>query len=106
MDTTKKREAIEADLLDQLARNGTVGEYYTDLVSDYMDMWDTKNKLIKDIEERGAVVDYESNAGKINKRKNESVNEFLKVNAQMTKLLDAIGISPSKIEDGDGDEEM
>ena len=38
--------------------------------------------------------------------KNESVNEFLKVNAQMTKLLDAIGISPSKIEDGDEDEEM
>lgn len=106
MDKTKKREAIKADLLDQLARNGTVGEYYTDLVSDYMDMWDTKNKLIKDIEERGAVVDYESNTGKINKRKNESVNEFLKVNAQMTKLLDAIGISPSKIEDGDEDEEM
>ena len=106
MDQEKRRAAIEADLLNQLSRNGTVGEYYTDLVSDYMEMWSAKNDLIRDIKERGTVVDYTSNSGQVNKRKNESVNEFLKVNAQMSKLLDTIGISPSGLEDGEDDDEM
>lgn len=43
--TAKKndlRERIRQDLLDQLESDGTVGEYYIDLVGDYMSMWDTK----------------------------------------------------------------
>lgn len=106
---TKKelRSAIKQDLLNQLERNGTIGQYYTDLVDDYMTAWDTKNQLAADIRQRGAVVDYTSNTGQINKRKNESVNEFLKTNAQMLKLLDSIGIKPAQLENiGDADDEM
>ena len=33
------REKIRQDLLDQLESDGTVGQYYTDLVDDYMSMW-------------------------------------------------------------------
>lgn len=98
------RSAIKQDLLDQLERNGTVGKYYTDLVDDYMTAWDAKNQLAKDIKTRGAVVDYTSNTGQINKRKNESVGEFLKTNAQMLKLLDSIGIKPAQVEDDSDDE--
>jgi len=47
------REAILSDLTDQLDRNGTTGQYYSDLVKDYMKLWDTKNRLILDIELRG-----------------------------------------------------
>ncbi len=64
------RSGIKQDLLDQLERNGTTGKYYTDLVDDYMIAWDTKNQLAKDIASRGAVVDYISNTGQANKRKN------------------------------------
>lgn len=103
-DKMEIREQIEQDLLDQLERNGTVGEYYKDLVRDYMSLWSTKNMLAQDIEERGAVVDYESNTGTINKRKNESVSELVKVNGQMIKLLDAMGISPAQA--GGMDEDM
>lgn len=99
------RSAIKQDLLDQLERNGTTGKYYTDLVDDYMTAWDTKNQLAADIAKRGAVVDYVSNTGQTNKRKNESVGEFLKTNAQMLKLLDCIGIKPAQVE-VDLDEEM
>ena len=81
-------------MLDELERNGTVGKYYTDLVDDYMTLWDTKNLLKADVKERGAVVEYVSNNGTINKRKNESVGELVKVNDRMVKLLEALGITP------------
>ena len=38
---SEKFQTIQKDLLDQLDRNGTVGEFYIDLVEDYMDMWIT-----------------------------------------------------------------
>ncbi len=91
------REGIKQDLLDELERKGTVGKYYTDLVYDYMVLWDAKNLLQKDIEERGAVVEYISNNGTVNKRKNESVGEMVKVNDRMVKLLDALGITPDSV---------
>lgn len=43
------RVEIKEDLLDQLARNGTTGKYYIDLVDKYMDFWDLENELIADI---------------------------------------------------------
>lgn len=100
----KLRNQIEKDLLDQLERNGTVGEHYKDLVGDYMSLWDTKNLLSADIKKRGAVIDYESNTGTINKRKNDSVGELVKVNMQMIKLLDAMGIKPAQAGDPEDDE--
>ena len=89
-----KRSEIKKDLLDELERNGTVGKYYTDLVDDYMSLWAAKNLLKADVKERGAVVEYVSNNGTINKRKNESVGELVKVNDRMVKLLEALGITP------------
>lgn len=106
MAKTSLRKEIKRDLLDQLERNGTIGKYYLDLVDDYMKLWDTKNLLIADIDERGAVVNYVSNNGTINKKKNESVGDLLKVNAQMTKLLDSLGIEPAQVAVDDGDDEM
>ena len=97
-----KRKEVESDLLDQLDRNGTVGRYYTDLVSDYMALWDTKKKLIGDIKERGAKVYVEtSTTSKL--KTNDSVQDLLKVNAQMLKILDCLGIKPEQT-DGDEDE--
>lgn len=98
------RENILADLMDQLDRNGTNGKYYTDLVSDYMKLWDTKNLLILDIEGRGVTVESVTAAG-VNLKKNDSVDQLIKLNAQMLKLLDSLGINPSQSE-GDADDEM
>ena len=63
------REAILSDLTDQLDRNGTTGQYYSDLVKDYMKLWDTKNRLILDIELRGlTVVSYTHLSGTLRRR--------------------------------------
>ena len=101
---TKKE--IKQDLLDQLDRNGTTGKYYIDLVDDYIDLYDTKEKLIKDIKERGVTCKYQNGENQWGYKKNDSVDQLLKVNQQMLKLLDALGIKPSQDGDADGDEEM
>ena len=103
---TKKYKDIKKDLLDQLDRNGTVGEYYIDLIDDYMDFYETKTMLIVDIKTKGVSVKYDNGGGQSGYKKNDSVDQLLKVNAQMLRLLNALGIEPSGGEDNDDNEEM
>lgn len=96
---------IKQDLADQLERNGTTGEYYYDLVGDYMDLWVTKCLLVDDIQSRGVITAYNNGGGQSGKKKNDSVELRIKVNVQMTKLLSELGIKPSQ-SDGDADESL
>lgn len=89
---SKEYKAVHRDLVDQLERNGTFGEHYQDLINDYMDMWITKCLLVTDIETRGVIVGYDNGGGQSGRKKNESVELRLKVNAQMLKLLGELGI--------------
>ena len=101
------RNEIQQDLLDQLERNGTVGKYYIDLIKDYMDMWDTKNLLTADIKERGVNTMYNNGGGQTGYKKNDCIDQTLKVNGQMLKLLDSLGIKPLRQDsDSNADEEM
>ena len=104
-----KREDIASDLLDQLERNGVYGNHYTDLVDDYMALWDVKNKLINDIREKGVSVKYQNGENQWGYKKNDSVRELTNVNNQMLRLLDSLGLKASKFEsdsEDDGDDEM
>lgn len=93
---------IRQDLLDQLARNGTVGKYYADLVEDYMSFWVDKCLLTDDIQTRGVVVTYNNGGGQSGKKRNDSITDKIKVNVQMLNILNALGIRPAQVE-GDGD---
>jgi serine phosphatase RsbU (regulator of sigma subunit) len=98
-------QEIKYDLLDQLERNGTAGKYYIDLVDDYISLWKTKNMLVEDIMERGATVGYKNGENQYGTKKNESIDQVLKVSQQMIKILDALGIKPTQ--GGEGvDEDM
>jgi hypothetical protein len=92
----EKREKIQTDLLDQLERNGTFGEFYVDLVNDYMAMWDVKNKLIADIEEKGVSVRYQNGENQWGYKKNDSVGELQRINNQMLNILKHLELKPSK----------
>ena len=101
---SKLKNEIKEDLLNQLENNGTYGRHYVELVDDYMSMWEIKNKLLKDIDERGVSVEYIHGAGQRGFKKNDSVPEFIRTNAQMLKLLSELGLKPSPKEvDSDGD---
>lgn len=97
--------AIKDDLLNQLEKNGNNTEYYRDLVLDYMDFWIIKSLLSSDIKARGVVVTYNNGGGQKGKKKNESIAELNKTNAQMLKLLQELGITPSNAI-GDDDYEL
>jgi len=104
---------IKFDLLDQLERNGTVGKFYIDLVGDYMDMWVTKCLLVDDIQKRGVNIKYDNGGGQKGVRKNDSIEQRIKINAQMLKLLNELEIKPSNSygsiggdDDDNGEEEQ
>lgn len=99
------RGDIRSDLMGQLKAGGITGRQYADLVEDYMRLWDTKNGLLDDIKTRGTKVKVET-AAATNIKTNDSVPDLLKVNAQMLKILDCIGIKPSQSDGDPGDTEM
>lgn len=101
------RNTIKKDLINQLAKNGNTSRFYLDLVDDYMNLWDTKNALFEDIEDRGVVVSYNNGGGQSGMKQNDSVPAVLKVNGQMTKILDSLGIKPSLVMvDDDEDDDI
>ncbi len=91
---------IKQDLLEQLERNGTIGSQYEDLVKDYMELWEIKNKLIEDIKEKGVSIRYQNGEKQFGYKKNDSIAELNKTNTQMLKILDHLGLKPSSIETG------
>lgn len=101
-----KKMQIKQDLLDQLERNGIYGQHYIDLVNDYMALWEVKNKLIKDIKEKGVQIKYQNGENQWGYKKNDSVRELTNVNNQMLRLLDSLGLKPSKFEAEEDDWEM
>ena len=95
----KRRKEIKADLLDQLVRNGTAGKYY-------VDFWDMENALIDDIKERGVVVTYDNGGGQRGTKKNDSIDQRIKISAQMLKILDSLGVKPTGNYMGGDDDEL
>lgn len=93
---TKKFRTIKADLLDQLERSGNRKEYYIDLVEDYMNLYITKIMLKEDVFERGVKVRYDNGGGQYGYKKNDSIEQMLKVNTQMLKILEALKITPEE----------
>lgn len=98
---SKLRGSIERDLIDQLNEKGAGHAHYVDLVKDYMALWDVKNLLIEDIKSRGVVVTWNGN-----KKKNDSIGELNKTNAQMLKILSELDLKVEKkkgVKFGEGD---
>lgn len=87
-----KMSVIKQDLLSDLEAQGKVSGYYTDLVDDYMAFWSVKTQLIKDIRQNGAVRERTLGTGVTTIENSKSTDQLLKVNAQMLKLLEALGL--------------
>lgn len=101
----KLRDEIKNDLLAQLNKNGVTGKHFFDLVDDYMSLWDTKNELIQDIKKRGVVTEYNNGGGQSGVKRNDSVTDLIKVNAQMSKLLQSLNLTTDSAITKNGDEE-
>ena len=89
------KELIYTDLSNQLFTNGKLGKYYYDLIEDYIYFWELKYKLQKDIKSSGLRYETTNGNGISSTKPNESVQNLIKVNAQMLKILSDLNLEPS-----------
>ncbi len=99
---TKIRECLE----NNLKTRNVKGEYYQDLIEDYMYMLVLKDRLQKDIDENGVRITTYNAKGLPVEKKNDSYDLLLKYNKQMISLLEYLGINPKEIEIGSDDDEL
>ncbi len=97
-ETVRKR--IEKDLNEQLKEKWIAGNHYYDLVQDYLSLWDLKSKLIEDIRNNGIKI-----PGMHGPKSNPSINDLHKTNDRMLKILDAIGLKASPVEQEEDDDD-
>ncbi len=97
---------IKIDMLKQLKDRNILESHYISLVDDYMELWNIKNLLIADINARGVNVEWNNGGGQSGVKKNDSVNELVRVNAQMLKILSELGIRGADIKHIEYDDEL
>ncbi|MFK3938933.1 P27 family phage terminase small subunit [Alkalihalobacillus sp. NPDC078783] len=88
------RKRIENDLTSQLNDKKIVGNHYSDLIQDYLSLWDLKCDLIDEIEENGIQI-----MGMHGPKSNPSINDLHKTNDRMLKILDSIGLKAAAAEE-------
>ena len=97
---SKQRNKLEKDLLEQLGEKQN-NSHYKELIKDYLFMWDTIQELKLDIEKRGVSVYWQNSETQYGYKKNDSIREMTTVNNQMLKILNDLGLKPSKAEEDD-----
>src|SRR5690625_485018 len=102
---TRQRNKIERDLLEQLGEDKD-NSHYRELIKDYLFMWDTIQELKLDIKEKGVSVFWQNSETQFGYKKNDSIREMTTVSQQMLRILDKLGIKPSKAEEVDDDGEV
>ncbi len=100
-----KKSQIKQDLIDQLERQGIYGQHYLDLIHDYMSLYEIKNKLIKD-GKKNPYTEWRNSETSYGRKKNDSIDQAVKVNQQMLKILAFLNIKPSTHEEMFDDDEM
>lgn len=83
---------IKESLLEQLRLQNKTSDFYLDLVSDYMDYWSLKKKLIADIRKKGIRYDTINGNGIKVEKPNESVTNLPKITTAMLKILNDLNL--------------
>lgn len=83
---------IKESLLEQLRLQNKISDFYLDLVSDYMDYWSLKKKLITDIRKKGIRYETVNGNGIEVEKPNESVTNLPKITTAMLKILNDLNL--------------
>lgn len=109
----KKKENLEnynelkKELEQQLITNNNYNKVTKELVEKYIRYTKMEDDLIQDVADRGVNVKWNNGGGQKGTRRNDSIADSTKVNAQKLKILDKLGIKAPELKDeGDGDYEV
>lgn len=95
---------IRTDLKQQLEDMNKYGKVYDDLIEDYLQMVKTKDALKQDVKDKGLRYKVKTGNGFMQVKPNESIEKFIKVNNQMLKILETLGLkAPPETDQGDED---
>lgn len=86
----KKR--IKDSLMDQLKESNKTGDYFENMVDDYIYLWELKEQLQYDIKENGLRISTINGNGIPVSKANESVQNLGKVTSSMSKVLSDLGL--------------
>lgn len=103
-ENNEKYKELEEYLKEQLITNNNYNKVTIELVQKYIHYTRIEDKLIKDIDKRGVNVKWDNGGGQKGVKRNDSIQESVKVDAQKLKILDKLGIKPPESK-SDGDEE-
>jgi hypothetical protein len=98
------KKKIQDSLELQLWKKGVNIECFQDLICDYMNLYDIKKALQKDIKTRGISYETTSASGYPITKQNQSVKDLVAVGKQMLLILDKLGLTTGEIIP-DGEEE-
>lgn len=102
MENSYENNPAYIDLKEQLIKNNNYSSYTEELLQKYMNFTQIEEMLKEDINVRGVSVYWCNGGGQEGYKKNDSVSELAKTNAQKLKLLSALGIkAPDTKESGD-----
>lgn len=90
---SKKYKDIKNSLLETLEKSKNNTPYFVNLVEDYMSLYETKELAKAEIKNKGVMVEYQNGKNQNGYKKNDMIEVILKVNAQMIKILDKLGIN-------------
>lgn len=94
---------IYIDLKEQLIKNSNYSSYTEELLQKYMNFTQIEEMLKQDINDRGVSIPWNNGGGQNGYKKNDSISELAKTNAQKLKILTALGIkAPETKAPGDG----
>ncbi|MCI4056934.1 P27 family phage terminase small subunit [Bacillus cereus] len=104
MQKLSKKAKIKQDLLQQLENANLNGMHYVDLVDDYITLFDTKNKLAREIKKNGPMIEWQNSESQKGMKANPATKEFRETNKRMTDLLKVLGLK-EPVYDGSNDDD-
>lgn len=99
----EKIEAMRKDLRAQLLNQNKIGEQFDDMVENYLFLVQLKENLQNDISINGFRYEAKTGNGYTTDKPNESVQNLLKVSAEMRKILQDMGLKEPGQTIGEGD---
>lgn len=87
-----KKEEVKKSLLEQLRLQNKSGQFYQDLVNDYMEYWTLKKKLIADVKKKGIRYETVNGNGITVEKANESIQNLQKTTVTMLKILNDLNL--------------
>ena len=106
-ENSKNYDELKKELEKQLITSNNYNKVTIELLEKYIKFTEIEDKLNADIDKRGVSIAWDNGGGQKGRKKNDSIAELTKVNAQKLKILDKLGIkAPESKDEGDDDYEV